>query len=159
LFKTIMNTKQTLGLLAALVLSASALLAKPIPGPKGGRVLTEAAPHAEFFVDASRHVVISFYDVDLKPVPAAGQVASVTAEAPDGKVKLEFAEKDGALVSTAPLPASDGYRVVVQLKANATAKQTNYRLEYHTETCGECKRAEYACACDEAGGDHSGHAH
>jgi len=154
-----MKTKQTLGLLAALVLSASPLLAKPIPGPKGGRILTEAAPHAEFFVDANRHVVISFYDADLKAVPASDQAVTVTAEAPSGKVKLEFAAKDGALVSTAPLPEGDGYRVVVQLKANATAKQTNYRLEYHTEACGECKRAEYACACDEAGGDHSGHAH
>jgi hypothetical protein len=154
-----MKTKQTFGILAALVLSASALFAKPIAGPKGGRILTEAAPHAEFFVNANRHVVISFYDADLKSVPVSEQVATVTAEAPSGKTKLELAAKDGALVSTTPLPEGDGYRVVVQLKANATAKPSNYRVEYHTEACGECKRAEYACVCDEAGGDHSGHAH
>ena len=154
-----MNTRKTLSILAALAFSAGALFAKPIPGPKGGRILTEAAPHAEFFVDANRHVVISFYGADMKPVPVSEQVATVTAEAPSGKTKLEFAAKDGALVSTAPLPSGDGNRVVVQLKANATAKPSNYRLEYHTESCGECKRAEYACVCDEAGGDHSGHEH
>jgi hypothetical protein len=154
-----MKTKHTHSFLAALVLSASALFAKPIAGPKGGRILTATAPHAEFFVDAKRNVVISFYDADLKPVSPTDQVAIVTAEAPSGKAKLEFAIKDGALVSVAPLPAGDGYRVVVQLKANATAKPTNYRMEYHAEVCGECKRAEYACTCAEAGGDHSGHGH
>lgn len=155
----IMKMKQTLGLILALAFSAGALFAKPIPGPKGGRILTETAPHAEFFVDANRHVVINFYDGDLKSVAVTGQIAAVTAEAPAGKIKLELAPKDGSLVSTTPLPEGDGYRVVVQLKANATAKQNNYRLEYHTEVCGECKRAEYACTCDEAGGDHKGHAH
>lgn len=154
-----MKTKHILSILAAFVLSVGALVAKPIAGPKGGRILTTAAPHAEFFVDASRNVVISFYDADLKPVAPTDQVAIVNAEAPSGKTKLEFTVKDGALVSTAPLPAGDGYRVVVQLKANATAKPTNYRVEYHAEVCGECKRAEYACTCSEAGGDHSGHGH
>lgn len=154
-----MKIKNIVSIFVALVFSTGALLAKPIAGPKGGRILTATAPHAEFFVDASRNVVISFYDADLKPVSPADQVAIATAEAPSGKTKLEFVIKDGALVSTAPLPAGDGYRVVVQLKANATAKPTNYRVEYHAEVCGECKRAEYACTCSEAGGDHSGHGH
>ena len=137
----------------ALALSAGSLLAKPLAGPKGGRILTEAAPHAEFFVDAGRHVVISFYDADLKPAAPSGQVVTATAEAPSGKAKLEFVAKDGALVSTAPLPAGEGYRVVVQVKATASAKPTNYRVDFHDEVCGECKRAEYACTCEDAGGE------
>ena len=35
---------------------------------------------------------------------------------------------------------------------NASARPKNYRVLYHDEVCGECKRAEYACICDDAGG-------
>ncbi|MGH8020364.1 MAG: hypothetical protein ACREIA_19195, partial [Opitutaceae bacterium] len=89
-----------LNVLSALAISSGTLLAQPLAGPKGGRVLTDAPPHAEFFVDADRRVVISFYDADLKPVAASGQVVTATVEAPSGKTKLAFAAKDGALVST-----------------------------------------------------------
>jgi hypothetical protein len=30
-------------------------------------------------------------------------------------------------------------------------------VEFHDEVCGECKRAEYACVCDDAGGDKHDH--
>lgn len=154
-----MNPKHPLALLVAALLSTATLVAKPIPGPKGGRLLTTAAPHTEFFVDADRHVVLTFYTTELQPTPLSGQVATATVEAPSGKTRLEFAAQEGVLVSTTPLPAGDGYRVVVQLKADAAAKPANYRLEYHAEVCAECHRAEYACTCDDAGGDHRGHAH
>ena len=85
--------------LIALTATAAALVAKPIPGPKGGRILTSDAPHAEFFVQKDRTVVVSFYDKALKPVPSSGQIVSATAETKSGKVKLDFAEKNGALVS------------------------------------------------------------
>ncbi len=139
----------------ALAASAAALVAKPIPGPKGGRILTTDAPHAEFFVEKDRSVVVSFYDKDLKPVPLTGQVVSATAEAKTGKVKLDFGEKNGALVSTAKLPEGDDYNVVVQIRDNATARPKNYRVLFHDEVCGECKRAEYACVCDDAGKEHA----
>jgi len=137
--------------------TATALLAKPIPGPKGGRIITSEAPHAEFFVQPDRTVLMSFYDQDLKPVAATGQVVTATVEAKSGKATLSFSPKDGALVSTAPLPEGDGYRVVVQVRDTATAKPKNYRIEYHDEVCDECKRAEYACICDDAGGDKHDH--
>lgn len=147
----------------ALLATAVALDAKPIPGPKGGRILTTEAPHVEFFVQKDRTVAVSFYDKDLKAVAASGQVVSATAEAKTGKVKLEFAAKDGALISTAPLPEGDNYTVVVQIRAAAGAKPKNYRVLFHDEICAECKYAEYACICEEhgeeAGGDHSGHKH
>ena len=116
-----MKTKYILSILAALLFSTSALFAKPLAGPKGGRILTETAPHAEFFIDAGRNIVISFYDADLKQIAPADQVATATVEAPSGKMKLEFVIKNGSLASTAPLPAGDGYRVVVQLKTSAAS--------------------------------------
>lgn len=138
----------------ALAASAVALVAKPIPGPKGGRILTTDAPHAEFFVEKDRGVVVSFYDKNLKPAPLAGQVVSATAEAKTGKVKLDFTEKNGALVSTAKLPEGDDYYVVVQIRDSASGRPKNYRVLFHDEVCGECKRAEYACVCDDAGKEH-----
>lgn len=154
-----MKTKNILSFVAALVLSTGALLAKPIAGPKGGRVVTTDAPHVEFFVEKDRTVVVSFYDKDLKAVPVAGQVVSATAEAKSGKVKLVFAAKNGALVSTASLPEGDDYTVVLQVRDTAEAKPKNYRILFHDEVCGECKRAEYACICDDAGGGEHGHKH
>ena len=135
----------------ALLASATALFAKPIPGPKGGRILTTDAPHAEFFVEKDRTVVVSFYDKALKPTALSGQVVNATAEAKTGKVKLDFVEKNGAFVSTAPLPEGDDYTVVVQIRDNANAKPKNHRVLFHDEMCDECKRAEYACTCDDAG--------
>lgn len=137
----------------ALLATAAAFAAKPIPGPKGGKIVTPEAPHVEFFVEKDRTVTVSFYDKDLKPMAPSGQVVSAVAEAKTGKVNLAFAVKDGALVSSAPLPEGEGYRVVVQVRDSAQAKPKNYRVKFHDEVCGECKRAEYACICDDAGGD------
>jgi len=145
--------KLTLGIIA-LAVSAVALLAKPIPGPKGGRILTTDAPHVEFFVEKDRTVTVSFYDKALKPLALSGQVVSATAEAKSGKVNLAFAEKGGALVSKTALPEGDDYTVVVQVRDNASARPKNYRVLFHDEVCGECKRAEYACVCDDAGKEH-----
>ncbi len=150
--------KKIIGSALALAIALPVFAAKPIPGPKGGKIVTSAAPHVEFFVNADRNVVVSFYDKDLKPVAASGQAVSAVAEAKSGKATLAFAAKDGALVSTTQLPKGDGYRVVLQVRENASAKPQNYRVEYHDEKCGECKRAEYACVCDDAG-SHSGHKH
>ena len=142
----------------ALAVSAASWAAKPLVGPKGGRILTTEAPHAEFFVEKDRKVVVSFYDRALKPVAPGGQAVTATAETRSGKVKLEFAEQNGALVSKSPLPEGDDYMVVLQLRENANARPRNYRVRYLEEICGECKRAEYACTCDDAGTEH-GHEH
>ena len=67
---------------------AKAKTDKPIAGPKGGKLLDNAAPRAEFVIGADRRVTVSFYDAQLKPVPASGQVIAVTAEPKSGKVVL-----------------------------------------------------------------------
>jgi len=141
----------------ALLATAVALAAQPIPGPRGGKILTTEAPHVEFLVGKDRSVTVSFYDRDLKPVAPSGQVVTAVAEARTGKVTLAFADRDGALVSNDPLPEGDGYRIVVQVRDTAQARPKNYRVEFHDEVCGECRRAEYACVCDEAGGDRHQH--
>ncbi len=151
------NIRHLTLMFTAAVVCATALVAKPIAGPKSGRILTSEAPHVEFLVQPDRSVLVSFYDKDLKPLAPTGQVVTATAEAKTGKVNLSFTAKEGALLSSAPLPDGDGYRIVVQVRESAQAKPKNYRLEFHDEVCGECKRAEYACICDDAGGDKHDH--
>ena len=149
-----MKTTKMICLLPVLALAVSAVFAKPIAGPKGGKILTTEAPHAEFFVEQDRTVTVTFYDKTLKPVALSGQTVAATAEAKSGKVKLEFAEKSGALVSKQKLPDGDDYTIVVQVRDTATAKPKNYRVLFHDEICKECKLAEYACVCDDAGKEH-----
>lgn len=152
-----MKIKSSLFLsIITLAASAAAFAAKPLAGPKGGRILTTEAPHAEFFVNQERYVVMSFYDKNLKPLDLSGQVVVATAEAPTGKAKLEFAPAKGSLVSKTPLPPGDDYTVVVQIRENAGARPQNHRILFHDELCAECKRAEYACICsDEKAKNHN----
>ncbi|MEY2879884.1 MAG: hypothetical protein RLZZ15_2264 [Verrucomicrobiota bacterium] len=150
-----MKTIRHLALVSlTLLASAVAFAAKPLAGPKGGKILTTAAPHAEFFVEKDRKVSITFYDAKLKPLAPAGQVVSAVAEAKSGKATLAFEQTAAGFVSKTALPAGDGYTIVVQIRAAAGAKPTNYRVAYEDEICADCKRAEYACACDDAGKGH-----
>jgi hypothetical protein len=143
---------QTLTLAVALCAGLLALHAadkKHLGGPKGGRFLEKTEPRAEFFLEKDRTVTITFYDAAQKPVPVADQSVTVIAEAKDGKKTVEFEKKGDRLVSKTALPEGDGYNVVVQFKQTAGAKPQNLRFKLDTHTCGECKRAEYACTCDD----------
>jgi len=140
------------GILAALSLGAAMTLSaagEKVGGPKGGRLLENEAPRAEFIVEKDRTVTIAFYDKDLKPVPPAEQVVTAIAETKKGKEKLEFEKKGSAMVSRSALPDGDGYTIVVQIKTRPDAKAQNFRILYDTSICKKCRRAEYACICDE----------
>ena len=153
--KTLHTILTFLTIAATAVFSADDHAHKPIPGPKGGKVL-ETEPHqAEFFVQPNKKVSITFYDESMKPVAPGEQVVKVIAEAPSGKATLDFEKTSDAFVSTTALPEGDGYRIVLQIKQTADAKPKNLRIDYHTEICGECKYPEYACVCP----DHAGHGH
>ena len=128
-------------------------------GPRGGKLLENSAPHAEFFVEKDRMVSFAFYDEKLKPVAVTEQTVTVIAEAKTGRVRLSFAKKKGKLVSKKKLPDGDGYRVVVLLKGKPDAKSQNFRFEFHDEVCKECKRAEYACICEEGEHEHGKEEH
>ena len=146
------TTLQSILVTAALLVglcTASAADKKHLVGPKGGRLLEKTEPKAEFYVEKDRTVTITFYDTALKPVAASAQTVTVIADTKDGKTKLEFERKDAALVSRTKLPEGDGYNVVVQFKQTADAKPQNFRFKLETHTCSGCKRAEYACTCDE----------
>lgn len=116
--------------------------------PKGGRLLDKTEPHAEFVVEKDRTATINFYNDDLKPVAATTQAVTVIADAKSGKTTLQFEKKGDSLVSKSKLPDGEGYNVVVQFKQSADAKPVNLRFKLDINTCGECKRAEYACVCD-----------
>jgi len=116
--------------------------------PKGGRLLDKTEPHAEFVVEKDRRVTINFYSEEMKPVAASTQNVTVIADAKSGKATLAFEKKGDSLVSKTTLPDGEGYNVVVQFKQTAEAKPLNLRFKLDTRTCGECKRAEYACICD-----------
>ena len=148
-----MKTKVQNILLAGVLLAglsvAGAADKKHLGGPKGGRLLEKTEPKAEFFLEKDHTATITFYDAALKPVPAGEQAVTVIADAKDGKQKIEFEKKGDVLVSKGKLPEGDGYNLVVQLKEKADAKPQNFRFKLETHTCETCKRAEYACICDE----------
>lgn len=121
---------------------------KHMATPKGGKLLEKTEPHAEFVVEKDRSVTINFYNDAMKPVPVTGQVVTAVADAKTGKTTLAFEKKGDSLVSKSKLPEGDGYNVVVQFKQTAEAKPQNIRFKLNMQTCGECKRAEYACTCD-----------
>lgn len=142
--------------LATILLTASNIYAEgthdheheaPAGGPKGGRILENTNPHAEFFVEKDQSVTVTFYDEEMKPVPAADQSVSVIAEFEGKKTTLEFEKKGDLLTSKGPLPEGHPLNLVVRFKPSSDAKITNFRFAYEDHICPECKRAEYACVC------------
>ena len=137
-------------LLFTLVLASTALAGAAdqiLAGPKGGRLLA-AEPHAtEFFVTPDHKVEITFYDSAHQLVARGAQVVAITAEAPDGRERVELEPTTNGFVSRAPLPKGAPYRVVVQVRASPEARPQNFRIDLNTEHCGGCDRAEYACTC------------
>ena len=114
--------------------------------PKGGLALEKTSPLAELVIEKDRTITISFYNAEIKPVAVTTQSATVIADAKD-KTTIEFEKKGDVLVSKTRLPDGDGYNLVVQFKQTAEAKPQNFRFKLNLATCGECKRAEYACVC------------
>ena len=157
--RPIMKTLQAILILLAIAatcaFSADEHDHKVIAGPKGGNVLETEPQHAEFFVQPDRKVSVTFYDEAMKPVAPGEQVVKVIAEVPSGKATLDFEKSGDAFVSKTALPEGDDYRIVLQIRQTADSKPQNFRIDYRTEICGDCKRPEYACVCS----DHAGHGH
>src|ERR1700752_4233816 len=101
-------------ILTILTLAASAGLSEenrqhqPVPGPNGGKILEMGRIRSEFLIRPDRKVSIAFYDKGMQPVAPGEQVAKVIAEAPSGKVTLDFERTNDALVSTTSLPEGSG---------------------------------------------------
>jgi hypothetical protein len=148
-----MKTKMRNVLIAAVLFSGICAVGaagkKHLGGPKGGRLLEKTEPKAEFFLEKDHTATITFYDAALKPVSAVDQAVTVIVDTKAGKQKVEFEKKGDVLVSKGKLPEGDGYDLVVQLREKADAKPQNFRFKLETHECATCKRAEYACVCDE----------
>ncbi len=144
-----MKTLSQLLLIAALATTSAFADIKVKAGPRKGLLMELGDKKAEFFVEKDRRISIAMYDATLKAQPASNEVITATAEAPSGKAKIEFEKKGDLLVSKAPLPAGEGYQVVVQVKAAAEAKTKNFRIKLLLYTCKSCGNPEYACTCDE----------
>ncbi|MDB6110278.1 MAG: hypothetical protein JWR69_2028 [Pedosphaera sp.] len=143
--KTLTKTL-TIGMLV-LGMNLTQAAEKVTAGAKGGRLLGNESPRAEFFVEKDRTVTLTFYGADMKPVPAQDQSATAIAEAPAGKTRIAFEKKGDVLVSKAPLPAGEKYTVVLQLRQTAEAKPRNFRIPLNTAICEQCQHPEYACTC------------
>jgi hypothetical protein len=147
--KTLLHRIAVVAVLCAGLATLTAADKKHLAGPKGGRLLEKTEPKAEFYLEKDHSVTVTFYDAELKPVPVTVQSVTVIADAKGGKATVEFEKKGDALVSKTKLPEGDGYNVVVQFKQTADAKPQNFRFKLETHACATCKRAEYACICDE----------
>ncbi len=144
-----MKTLLNILIIAALATTSAFADAKVKAGPRKGLILDLGVKQAEFFVEKDRSISIAVYDAAMKAQPASTEVITATAEAPGGKVKMEFEKKGDLLVSKTKLPEGEGYQVVLQAKATPDAKTKNFRIKLQLYTCKGCGNAEYACTCDE----------
>ena len=144
-----MKTLLNILVIAALATTSTFADAKVKAGPRKGLLLDLGGKQAEFFVEKDRSISIAVYDAALKAQPASTEVITATAEAPSGKVKIEFEKKGDLLVSKTKLPEGEGYQVVVQAQPAPDAKKKNFRIKLQLYICKGCGNAEYACTCDE----------
>jgi hypothetical protein len=144
-----MKTLLNILLIAALATTSAFADTKVKAGPRKGLLLELGGKQAEFLVEKDRSISIAVYDAAMKAQPASTEVITATAEAPSGKVKMEFEKKGELLVSKTKLPEGEGYQVVLQAKSTPEAKTKNFRIKLQLHTCKECGNPEYACTCDE----------
>ncbi len=116
-------------------------------GPNRGRLITAVEPRAEFFVTPERKVQITFVGQDGRPVAPAAQVVTVTTGKRSDPTRLTFAQVGNVLLSDAPLPAGNKLPTVVQIRSAPDARPVTARFNVDTSVCGDCRNAEYACAC------------
>ena len=144
-----MKTLLNILIIAALATTSAFADAKVKAGPRKGLILDLGGKQAEFLVEKDRSISIAVYDAALKAQSASTEVITATAEAPSGKVKIEFEKKGDILVSKTKLPEGEGYQVVLQAKSTPDAKTKNFRIKLQLYICKGCGNAEYACTCDE----------
>jgi len=120
---------------------------KKVAGPNGGRVLTKIDPHAEFFVTPARKVQITFLGEDGKAIAPTGQTVTMIAGERTSPAKFTFAQEGNVLVSSAALPAGDGFPAILQFKTTPDAKPVTEKLVVDLSVCSGCSLAEYACIC------------
>jgi hypothetical protein len=142
-----MKTLLNLLIIAALATTSAFADAKVKAGPRKGLLLDLGGKQAEFFVEKDRSISIAVYDAALKAQPASTEVITATAEAPSGKVKIEFEKKGDLLVSKTKLPEGEGYQVVLQAKSTPKPRPKTSASSSKPTSCKGCGNPEYACTC------------
>jgi hypothetical protein len=147
--KPIIMKHHILPILAALALIPSFALAHGDIeiGPNGGRVFeleSKTTPHLEVGAKDGKFV-IHVLDAKDKTMPIGERTLAITGGDRSNPVKLVI-EKSGDTF-TAPIPKGEKFPVVFQLREKDGAKPLTARLNYDASTCGECKKAEWLCAC------------
>ena len=117
--------------------------AKPAADVQPGRRLEAPGLRAQFVIQSDRKASVSFVDEAGKPVARGERTVIVKVDGKD--VALE--PQPNGFITKDPLQAKEPAPIVVQIRASAVAKPTNFRLTLNTSLCGECKRQEYGCTC------------
>jgi hypothetical protein len=117
--------------------------AKSVADVQPGRRLEAPGLSAQFVIQPDRKAAVSFVDEVGKPVPRGDRIVVVKV---DGKDVILEPQPNG-FITKDPLQAKEPAPIVVQIRASAVAKPTNFRLTLNTALCGECKRQEYGCTC------------
>jgi hypothetical protein len=130
-------------------------------GPNGGRIVefsTNRTVHGEITLKDGRfHVAV--VDQDMKPVALTDQKLLVTGgdRANPENPKVEKVGNQFVF----PALKGDSYLVVLQFKAEPSAKFITARFEYDGAICSACKKGEWLCECGskETKGNADGPAH
>ena len=117
--------------------------AKSAADVQPGRRLEAPGLRAQFVIQQDRKASVSFVDEAGKPVARGERTVIVKVDGKD--VVLE--PQPNGFITKEPLQAKEPAAIVVQVRAAADAKPTNFRLTLNTALCGECKRQEYGCTC------------
>ena len=117
--------------------------AKSVADVQPGRRLEAPGLSAQFVIQSDRKATVTFADAAGKPVPRGDRTVVVKVDGKD--VVLE--PQPNGFITKDPLQAKEPAPIVVQIRASADAKPTNFRLTLNTSLCGECKRQEYGCTC------------
>lgn len=119
-----------------------------VAGPNGGRVLKEVEPHLEFFVDASRHIVLTFLDEAGAATALSGQTATLVGGDRAAPFRMRFAPRgDQALVSDIALPEGMNFPVILRVSTGGDEEAKRVRFNLDLNPCSSCTHAEYACVC------------
>ena len=119
-----------------------------LAGPNGGRILTEAEPHLEFFIMKDRKVKITVVDDHGKALPLGKQEVSVIAGDRKNPIKMKFAKEGDSLISDKAFPEGNDFPVVVSIKTKPDAKKVRSKFNLNLRDCPTCDYLEYACTCD-----------
>jgi len=113
--------------------------AKSVADVQPGRRLEAPGLSAQFVIQPDRKAIVSFVDLVGKPVARGERAVTLKVDGKDVAMEPQL----NGFITKDPLPAP----IVVQIRASAVAKPTNFRLTLNTALCGECKRQEYGCTC------------